>query len=192
MNTLFDIGPVLPQGFTYFPSFITAEEEKFLLETIASLDLQPMKFHEYEAKRKVISFGSGWSFTGQCLKAGNPIPQEFQFLVEKIAQQLAIPTGRIAQFLVTEYPPGSVINWHRDAPPFDIVAGVSLLNDCIFKLRPHQKEMQTRQATVAFPVQKRSLYTMLGQAKTDWQHCTAPLSRVRYSLTFRTLNQALS
>ncbi len=187
MNTLFDIEPVLPEGFNYYPGFITETEELQLVKTIKQFDLQNMKFHEYEAKRKVISFGSGWSFTEQQLKQGNPIPNEFDFLVEKIALKFSIPTTMIAQFLITEYPPGSVINWHRDAPPFDIIAGVSLLSDCSFKLRPHDKEKQTRTATISLPVQKRSLYSMQGSAKTTWQHSTAPLKKVRYSLTFRTL-----
>ena len=187
MNTLFDIGPVLPEGFKYYPDFISVAEEKRLLDTIQELELQTMKFHQYEAKRKVVSFGRGWSFTEQQLKPGNPIPAGFDFLVDKIASQLSIQKESIAQFLITEYPVGSVINWHRDAPPFDIIAGVSLLSNCIFKLRPHEKEKQTRSATIALPVERCSLYSMQGPAKTAWQHSTAPVSKMRYSLTFRTL-----
>ncbi|MFT3910908.1 MAG: alpha-ketoglutarate-dependent dioxygenase AlkB [Ferruginibacter sp.] len=187
MNTLFDISPVLPAGFNYYPGFITVEEEWRLLRTIEKFDLQNMQFHEYTAKRKVISFGKGWSFTEQQLKQGNPIPGEFEFLVEKIAAKLLIAKEQVAQFLITAYPVGSVINWHRDAPPFDIIAGVSLLADCNFKLRPHDKEKQTRAATVSLPIQRCSLYSMQGVAKTEWQHCTVPLNKVRYSLTFRTL-----
>jgi alkylated DNA repair dioxygenase AlkB len=189
MNTLFDISPVLPPGFDYYPGFITEAEEADLVNVIEQFDLQTMKFHEYEAKRKVISFGLGWSFTEQKLKQGNVIPVQFDFLVDRIAQQLSIPTELIAQFLITEYPVGSVINWHRDAPPFDIIAGVSLLTDCSFKLRPQDKEQQTRSATISLPVQRRSLYTMQGAAKSGWQHCTAPVNKIRYSLTFRTLKK---
>jgi alkylated DNA repair dioxygenase AlkB len=187
MNTLFDIGPVLPEGFQYLPGFISEAEELQLAMLIGQFDLQNMKFHEYEAKRKVISFGRGWSFTEQQLKKGNPIPAEFNFLVEKIAGELAINKELIAQFLITEYPPGSVINWHRDAPPFDIIVGVSLLADCNFKLRPHEKEKQVRAATISLRVERRSLYSMQSEAKTAWQHSTAALDKTRYSLTFRTL-----
>jgi len=187
MNTLFDISPVLPKGFAYNKNFINEEEEMKVVKCIEQLDLQKMKFHEYEAKRKVISFGQGWSFTEQRLKQGTPIPKDFDFLIDKIAAHLSIPKELIAQFLVTEYPVGSVINWHRDAPPFDIIAGVSLLSDCTFKLRPHEKGKQTRSATISLPVQRRSLYTMQDEAKSQWQHSTAPVEKVRYSLTFRTL-----
>jgi alkylated DNA repair dioxygenase AlkB len=187
MNTLFDITPELPQGFNYYSDFINEVEERDLITYIGSLQLTTMKFHQYEAKRKVISFGKGWSFTEQQLKEGDEIPVQFSFLMERIASRLTISKELIAQLLVTEYPPGSVINWHRDAPPFDIIAGVSLLSDCNLKLRPHEKIKQTRKATKSLQVERRSLYTMQGPAKNEWQHSTAPLNKVRYSLTFRTV-----
>src|SRR4051812_9433993 len=107
MNTLFNIDPVLPEGFTYNPDFITEAEETEFVKTIKKFDLQNMKFHEYEAKRKVMSFGQGWSFTEQKLKQGHAVPNEFDFLVERIARHLHIGRELIAQFLITEYPVGS-------------------------------------------------------------------------------------
>ena len=61
MNTLFYIGPVLPAGFSYSPGFITEAEEIQLIKAIEQFDLQNMKFHEYEAKRKVMSFALKWA-----------------------------------------------------------------------------------------------------------------------------------
>ena len=101
--------------------------------------------------------------------------------------KIALKKENIAELLVTEYPPGSVINWHRDAPPFDLIAGISLQSDCTFKLRPHEKEKQTRKATVSFKVGRRSLYVMEGEARTHWQHSIAPVKHLRYSITIRTL-----
>ncbi|MBX9850590.1 MAG: alpha-ketoglutarate-dependent dioxygenase AlkB [Cytophagaceae bacterium] len=91
--------------------------------------------------------------------------------------------------LVTEYPTGSVINWHRDAPPFDLIAGISLLSDCKFRLRPHDKSKQCRTSIISFPVKRRSLYIMQGPARTDWQHSIAPVKETRYSITLRTLKK---
>lgn len=187
MNTLFDITPQLPPGFSYRPNFISIEEEENLLQLILAMPLETMKFHQYEAKRKVAGFGKGWSFTDQQIKDGRQIPQGFIFLRNRIAGELKIAPENFVQLLVTEYPVGAVINWHRDAPPFEIVAGVSLAAACTFKLRPHDKDAQTRAATIALNVEPRSLYSMQKEAKTQWQHCTAPLKKVRYSLTFRTL-----
>lgn len=193
MNTLFDLTPALPPGFCYQPEFITKTEEKYLLNIIEQLNLQNMKFHEYVAKRKVISFGQGWSFTEQQLKAGNPIPGEFDFLINRIAEYLQIPALSIGQLLITEYPAASVINWHRDAPPYNTIVGISLLSDCIFKLRPYQPEKwsgktgKIKSGTISLQVKRRSMYTMTGIAKNMWQHATAPVNAIRYSLTFRTL-----
>lgn len=78
---------------------------------------------------------------------------------------------------------GSVIKWHHGAPLFDIIAGVALLSGYHFKLRPHDEEKQNRVATIELPVQRRSLYSMPGAAKKEWQHSTAPVSKVSYSLT---------
>jgi alkylated DNA repair dioxygenase AlkB len=95
----------------------------------------------------------------------------------------------MAELLVTEYPPGSVINWHRDAPPFDVIAGISLSADCTFKLRPHEKEKQNRKSILSFPVKRRSLYLIQGEARTNWQHSIAPVKEMRYSITLRTLRE---
>ena len=62
MNTLFEIGPVLPQGFDYYPDFITEAEETELVKSIGRFDLQTMKFHEYEAKRRVEVKNLSWYF----------------------------------------------------------------------------------------------------------------------------------
>jgi DNA oxidative demethylase len=32
--------------------------------------------------------------------------------------------------LVNEYPPGAPIGWHRDAPQYGIVIGISLASTC--------------------------------------------------------------
>lgn len=187
MLSLFPEEPLYPEGFSYTPDFIDQKEEDELLAAIANLSLNPMQFQGYEAKRKVASFGQDWSFEKRILSKGKDIPQVFFPLINKLSVQLQVNPGQIAELLVTEYPPGSLINWHRDAPPFDIIAGVSLLSDCIFKLRPHEKSRQSRKAIVSIPVRKRSLYIMKGKARSEWQHSTAAVTATRYSITVRTL-----
>ncbi len=51
-------------------------------------------------------------------------------LIAKVASHLSIKKEDFAELLLTEYPIESVINWHRDAPPFDLIAGISLLSNC--------------------------------------------------------------
>lgn len=187
MNTLFPVERALPEGFSYFEDFINTHEEEKLIETISKTALHPMIFQGYEAKRKVASYGYDWSFEKRILSKGKDIPQEYDFLVQKIADHLSTSRDAIAELLVTEYPPGSVINWHRDAPPFDIIAGVSLTSDCIFKLRPYAKAKQKRNAVISLPVKRRSLYIMQGVIRSEWEHSIAPVKALRYSITLRTL-----
>jgi alkylated DNA repair dioxygenase AlkB len=187
MNLLFPIERPLPQGFIYKEGFISVQEEKLLLEAASKTELHPLVFQGYEAKRKVVSYGYDWSFEKRTLTRGKEIPVEYQCLLQRVAENISIAREDIAELLLTEYPVGSVINWHRDAPPFDIIAGISLLSDCIFKLRPHDKSKQKRSAIISLPVRRRSLYIMQGESRSEWEHATAPVKQPRYSITLRTL-----
>jgi len=189
MNTLFPIEELLPSGFTYMDEFITMQEEDSLLNTVSKTDLHPMIFQGHAAKRKVASYGYDWSFEKRVLTKGKGIPREYEFLIQRMAQYLSIEKEEVAELLITEYRLGSVINWHRDAPPFDVIAGVSLLSDCVFKLRPHNKSKQKRSAIISLPVRRGSLYVMRGEVRIEWEHATAPVKRVRYSITLRTLRK---
>jgi alkylated DNA repair dioxygenase AlkB len=189
MHTLFEVEPVFPEGFAYHPNFINEAEEQKLLQLIAKTELHNFFFQGYEAKRKVASFGYDWSFEKRTLSKGKEIPVEFDFLIQRLSDHLSIPKTSFAELLVTQYPVGSVINWHRDAPPFDIIAGISLFSDCIFKLRPHDKAKQKRNTVISIPVKKRSLYIIQGIARSEWEHSIVAVKDVRYSVTMRTLKQ---
>ena len=191
MNTLFPVEPILPEGFLYRPDFISEVEETCLYQEILKADLKTFLFQGYEAKRKVASFGQDWSFEQQRLSQGKNIPVAFHPLIDKIARHLSLRKEDFAELLITEYPTGSAINWHRDAPPFNLIAGISLLTDCIFRLRPYEKAKQSRSSIVSLPVKRRSLYVMQGPARTAWQHSIATVTQVRYSITLRTLVKPL-
>jgi alkylated DNA repair dioxygenase AlkB len=187
MDTLFPVGPVFPEGFVYVPDFLSEEEEKNLCTEISKVELHTFIFQGYEAKRKVASFGYDYSFDQKKLSKGKEIPSAFDPLVEKVSQHVAIEKKYFSELLITEYPVGSVINWHRDAFPFDCIAGISLMTDCTFRLRPQDKAKQGRNNIISFPVKRRSLYIMQGPSRTDWQHSISPVKNVRYSITLRTL-----
>ena len=187
MNTLFPEERLLPEGYLYVPDFISETEEAELLALISTLQLQKFVFQGFEAKRNYASFGMDYNFDHNTIRQGQPIPDGFVPLIEKVRQYLHLEK-EIAELLVLEYPVGAVINWHRDAPPFDIIVGISLLSDCLFKLRPQEKSKRTRKAIVTLPIKRRSLYLMQGAARSDWQHSTAPATAHRYSVTLRTLS----
>lgn len=178
-----------PDGFSYIPCFITEKEETELSIFVEGIELHTFTFRGFEAKRRVISYGYDYNFDNRSIRKGEPIPAAFNALTERVAQYLSIPPTDFAELLVTEYPPGAVINWHRDAPPFDLIVGISLLTDCTFKLRPYDKVKQTRDAIISFPVARRSLYIMKNTVRSEWEHSIAPVKHKRYSLTLRTLRK---
>jgi alkylated DNA repair dioxygenase AlkB len=187
MNTLFESNPQRPQGFSYFDGFISEQEENELLVHLSKLELNAFQFQGYEAKRKIASFGYDWDFSTRQLSKGKGVPVFFHPLIQKISDHFKLIQDRLAEVLVTEYPEGSVINWHRDAPPFDCIFGLSLFSDCIFRFRPYNKARQGRASIIKFPIKRRSLYMMEGPSRSEWEHSIAPVTRKRYSITLRTL-----
>lgn len=185
--TLFDLPPLTPAGFNYQEEFLSREQEQALLETVQSLALKPLIFKGYEAKRKVQSYGYDYHFDSRKISPGKEVPEGLHFLIEMVAGYLNRNAEDFKEVLVSEYPPGSVINWHRDAPPFQTIVGISLLQDCTFKLRPYDKSKQSRKSIISLPVKRRSLYVLDGHVREDWEHSTMPVASTRYSITLRTL-----
>lgn len=185
MLTLFDIPAHFPPGFAYQPGFISMEEEAALLEAVGAVSLHTFTFRGYSARRRTASFGYDYSFEKRHLSKGRPIPPEFSWLIRKVAAWAAFQPEEVRELLVTEYPAGSVINWHRDAFPFDMIAGISLLSDCSFRLRPHE----AKRPVISFPVERRSVYLIKDEARDQWQHSIAPVQQLRYSITLRTIKK---
>jgi alkylated DNA repair dioxygenase AlkB len=186
MNTLFALEQNFPDGFNYYPDFLSAQEETELCSEISKLELHNLNYHGYKANRKTASFGYDYNFENNKLTKGKDFPEAFDFIITKTAKYISVHADKFAEMLITEYPPGAVINWHRDVPQFDLIAGISLLADCTFRLRPYDKAKQTRASVISFPVHRRSLYTMQNDARWKWQHSITPVKQMRYSITFRT------
>jgi alkylated DNA repair dioxygenase AlkB len=85
--------------------------------------------------------------------------------------------------MVIEYAPGAGIGWHRDRPQFEVIAGVSLLASCPFRLRRKVGQGWERATLRPAP---RSLYILAGSAREDWEHSIPAVEALRYSVTFRT------
>jgi hypothetical protein len=105
MNTLFSVEPHFPEGFFYYPDFLSEEEEMLLVSHISKLELHKLDYHGYKANRRVISFGYDYNFENNKLTKGKDIPPTFDFLLEKVAKQLSIASSAFAELLITEYSP---------------------------------------------------------------------------------------
>lgn len=115
----------LPPGFKYFPDFISLEEEKFLLSYANEIQWEDFTMHGVVARRKMFRYGVSYSTEGKDAPVRS-IPKEFDFLIQKGADALKVSSKEIIQVLFNYYPVGAPIGWHRDAPVFEKVFGVSL------------------------------------------------------------------
>ena len=123
------------EGFRYRPDLITPEQENDLVDQVSSLPFQPFDFHGYKGKRRVVSFGWQYDFSGRQLRKADDIP-EFLLSVRTLAASFAgIEPASLQHVLVTEYEPGAGIGWHRDKAVFGQVVGISLLVPCTLRLR---------------------------------------------------------
>ena len=184
MRTLFDVGIPAIEGFRYESDFISREEELALVGAIRDLTFGTVTFRGVEAKRRVVQFGWDYRFETRKATPTEPIPSFLIPLQQRAGALVGLNPERLEEILVTEYQPGAAIGWHRDAPPFGIVIGVSLLSSCKMRLKPM---VARRGDTVAIELERRSVYVFAGAARSDWQHSIPPAKELRYSITFRTL-----
>lgn len=178
----------LPEGLVFQPEFLNHEEERALLSLIQTLDLSSFKMHGVMSKRRIRHFGWKYSFESFRASEAEPIPAEFLNARARAASLARIAADEFAEALVTEYQPGAGIGWHRDAPPFGIVAGVSLAGRCRMRF---QRGKGTARETAALELPPRSIYLLTGPARTEWEHTIPPTKELRYSLTFRTMRRRL-
>jgi len=93
----------------------------------------------------------------------------------------------LVQILVSRYPSGAGIGWHRDAPMFGSrIAGVSLLAPCRMRF---QRTVGGVRSVAALELAPRSAYLLSGKARWSWQHSIPATKALRYSVTFRTLKR---
>jgi DNA oxidative demethylase len=165
--------------------FLDSSEEAALIEFTGTVSFGVVRMHGVEAKRRVAQFGWRYSFESYRLTPAQAAPEALLGLRERVAARAGIAAEGFSEVLVTEYPPGAGIGWHRDAPHFGIVAGVSL-GAC--RMRFRRGEARQRETT-AVDLAPRSLYLLTGSARTEWRHTIPPVKELRWSITFRTLRR---
>jgi hypothetical protein len=189
--SLFDVE--LPEGFSYRDDFLTVEEEASLAGEISRIEFSTFEMRGVAARRRVAFFGRTYDAGAA---PARPLPAFLMPLREKAAAWAGVEPGAFAMALVNEYPPGAPIGWHRDAPQYGIVAGVSLLSACRMKLRPYVRPGSRsaaagrRMATHEIALQRRSGYAMAGEARNAYEHHIPAVTALRYSITFRTLRES--
>jgi alkylated DNA repair dioxygenase AlkB len=181
-------GDETPPGFSYRDGFVADAEEAALVDAISHVTFSAFEMRGVVARRRVAFFGHSYDRA-----EAQPIPEFLLPLRERIAAWAHLAPDAFAMALINEYPPGAPIGWHRDAPQYDIVSGVSLMSDCRMRFRPYRSAAAIapkdtrRAATHEIMLERRSGYLMTGASRTSYEHHIPPVGRLRYSVTFRTL-----
>ena len=83
----------LPEGFRYQQELIGPEDEESLVRQIEGLPFANFQFHGFEGKRRVVSFGWRYDFTGGGLQRTDPVPG-FLIPLRDVAARFATLTLR--------------------------------------------------------------------------------------------------
>ncbi len=174
-----------PEGLVYRPDFLTADEERALLAEIDQVEFDEVRMRGQVARRTARHYGYDYDYEqyGR-VTPGEPIPEWLLPLRERCGELARVAADDLVEALVQRYPEGAQIGWHRDAPMFGTVVGVSLLGAARMRFR---RGSTGNWETLELALEPRSGYVLAGEARTRWQHHVPPQKAPRYSVTFRTL-----
>lgn len=194
-----DISNIL-EGFNYSPEILSLSEEQALLKHIVRLPFKEFEFHGYFGKRRTVSFGWQYEFSGAGkLRKADDVPAFLLPLRERAARFAKLIPETLQHVLVIEYGPGAGIGWHRDKPVFGEVVGVSLLASCVLRFRRRIGEVlrsvdktekkRGQWERVNLFAEPRSAYHLRGDVRHVWEHSILRVDALRYSVTFRTMRE---
>ena len=174
-----------PEGFHYHPDFLSVSEERALIDNIMTLEFSEVRMHGVVAKRRVAHFGWVYGYESWRLTRGLHVPEFLLPCRERAARLLGLEPPDMSEILVTQYPAGAGIGWHRDAPMFGPkLMGLSLGSACRFRFR---RDHAGRFESTTFMLEPRSAYILSSAARIAWQHSIPATKAVRYSITLRTV-----
>src|SRR4051794_12451589 len=143
--------------------------------------------HGVVARRTARHFGLDYDYERRGIVAdAEPVPAWIEPVRGRAAELAAVNRDELVEVLVQRYPEGASIGWHRDAPAFDIVVGVSLLAPSRMRFR---RDVGGVRHVFEVELAPRSGYVLAGRARSAWQHHVPPTKSLRYSITFRTLRK---
>ncbi|MGC5171947.1 alpha-ketoglutarate-dependent dioxygenase AlkB [Microbacterium sp. DT81.1] len=175
-----------PSGLSYRDEVITVPEEAALLERFARLEVTPLVLHGVPSRRLTRHFGVGYDFGTRGTVEVEPVPDYLFGLRAKAAEFSGVDPLTFVEALVSFYPPGATIGWHKDVLAFGgVVVGVSLGSACLMRFQRTAAGGERR--VFEQPLASRSAYVLTGAARWTWQHSIPPVAEDRWSVTFRQL-----
>jgi alkylated DNA repair protein (DNA oxidative demethylase) len=177
----------LPEGLVYRPEFLSADEERDLLEIFEGLDFEQIVMKGVVARRMAKRYGMGYDYDRRLAVPGaESMPGWLLPLRDRAAELAGIPGDELVQALVQRYPEGAPIGWHRDSPSYELVAGISLLSPARMRFRRGPRAEREQREVLLAP---RSAYVLAGPARWSWEHHVPPAKALRYSITLRSLRE---
>jgi alkylated DNA repair dioxygenase AlkB len=176
-----------PEGLVLRPELLTVDEEAELLERLGDLRFDPIVMHGQAARRTARHYGLGYDYESRAPQPGEPVPEWLLPVRGRAADLAGEEPDELVEVLVQRYPPGATIGWHRDAPAFGTVIGVSLGGTSRLRF---QRGTGDRRRVWEITLEPRSGYVLAGEARRSWQHSIPPTKEPRYSITFRTLRRS--
>jgi len=173
-----------PEGLVLRPELLTADEERRLVEHLSELRFDPIVMHGREARRTGRHYGLGYDYESRTPQPGEAIPDWIVPVRARAADLASVRPEELVEVLVQRYPAGATIGWHRDAPAFGTVVGVSLAGAARLRF---QRGTGERRRVWEVLLEPRSGYVLGGEARRSWEHSIPATKELRYSITFRTL-----
>jgi alkylated DNA repair dioxygenase AlkB len=137
----------------------------------------------FVARRRVASFGRAYAYDAREVLPAPPLPPFLLALRARVAPLAGVAPEALAMATVILYPQGAGIGWHRDAPSFGTVVGVSLGSPARFQLREGGPGGARREVLLA----PGDVYVLARAARWRWQHHVPPVGAERIAVAFRTL-----
>lgn len=178
--------PPVP-GLATAADLVTADEAAGLIALVDASGLAPFRFQRWTATRLTSSYGWSYDFERGRLGPAERIPDGLLPLRARMAALAGLDPDDLVQALLIRYDPGAGIGWHRDRPQFDRVVGLSLGAPAALRLRRRRGDGVFERVTV--PLEPGGAYVLDGEVRRDWEHSIAPVSRTRWSVTFRSLSE---
>jgi alkylated DNA repair dioxygenase AlkB len=176
-----------PHGPVYVEELLGADDEAAALAAIDGVDFDEIRMHGVVAKRTAKHYGLDYDYERRAaVEQAEPVPDWILPVRSRAAALADVEPEELVEVLVQRYPAGAQIGWHRDAPAFGIVVGVSLLAPARMRFRRDKGGLRR---TFELELAPRSGYVLAGEARTAWQHHVPPTKTLRYSITFRTLRK---
>ena len=91
------------EGLRYEREFLTRAEEAELLRLVQGFELREMRYKEYTARRRGISFGGSYDFDRHRLRPGAAMPPALHPLRARVAAWMGMAPEDFAHVLISEY-----------------------------------------------------------------------------------------